>query len=181
MIKEIQENIGKSQEYLKIKEFDNAELILLKNLKISDDSFETYFLLGAISGIKKKYTQAEEYLKKSISLNPSHINSIVNLAIILKKNNQTDNSIKYFKEVLKLEDNNVESLCGLAQIYQEIQNFKEAENYYKKALKINPSHHIANHGYGKLLLKLNRHIDGLKLIEKVSGIIKFKKNNFQII
>jgi tetratricopeptide (TPR) repeat protein len=181
MIKEIQENINKSQEYLKIKEFDSAELILLKNLKISDDSFETYFLLGAISGIKKRYTQAEKYLKKSLSLNPSHIKSIVNLAIILKKDNRTDSSIKYFKEVLKLEDNNVESLCGLAQIYQEIHNFKVAENYYKKALKINPFHHIANHAYGKLLLKLNRHIDGLKLIEKVSGIIKFKKNNIQII
>ena len=41
---EIKSNIDKSQEFLKKKDFNNAELILLENLKISNESFETFFL-----------------------------------------------------------------------------------------------------------------------------------------
>ena len=72
-------------------------------------------------------------------------------------------------------------MCGLAQIFEEEGNFKMAETFFKKVLGINPNHHIANHSYGKLLLKFNQHIKGLKLIEKVSGIIRFKKDILKII
>ena len=53
--------------------------------------------------------------------------------------------------------------------------------FFKKVLEIDSNHHVANHSYGKLLLKLNQHIKGLKLIEKVSGIIRFKKDILKII
>ena len=181
MSDEIKNNIEKAQIFLKNKDFDNAEIVLLRNLKISNKNFETFFLLGAISGIKKKLDEAEAYFKKSISLNSSHINSILNLAIILKKNYKKQDSIFYFEKVISLDDRNIESLCGLAQIYEEQKNYKKAECYFKKALDIDPNHHIANHSYGKLLLKLNQHTYGLKLIEKVSGIIRFKKNSLEII
>lgn len=174
-------NISKSQEFLKKKDFDSAEKILLKNLEISSESFETFFLLGTISGIKKNLDEAKIYLKKAINLNSSHINSLLNLAIIEKKLNKKNESINYFKKILKLDKNNLESLCGLAQIFEEDENFSMAETYFKKVLEIDANHHVANHSYGKLLLKLNHHSDGLKLIEKVSGIIRFKKKNLEII
>lgn len=181
MDKEITNNINKSQEFLKKKDFDNAELVLLKNLDISNDNFETFFLLGVISGIKKELNKSETYLKKSIHLNSSHVNSFLNLAIIKKKMNQKKESINYFKKVIELDKNNLEGLCGLAQIFEEDKNFIMAEDYYKKVIKIDSNHHVANHSYGKLLLKLNQHIKGLKLIEKVSGIIRFKNDNLELI
>ena len=88
MNKEIENNIDKSQKFLKKKDFKNAEKILLNNLEISQNNFETFFLLGTISAINKKLDKAEIYLKKSILLNPSHANSILNLAVILKKKNK---------------------------------------------------------------------------------------------
>ncbi len=181
MNNEIEININKAQELLKEKDFNNAESVLLKNLEISDVSFETFFLLGAISGIKKELSKGEMYLRKAISLNPSHINSFLNLAIILKKIDKKKESIKFFHKVIELDKDNLEALCSLAQIFEEDNNLTMAESYYKKVIKIDSYHHIANHSYGKLLLKLNRHIDGLKLIEKVSGIIRFKKNILEII
>ena len=181
MDKEITDNIKKSQEFLKINDFDNAELILLKNLNISNNSFETFFLLGVISGIKKELTKSETYLKKAINLNSSHVNSFLNLAVIKKRMNQKKESFDYFKKVIELDKDNLEGLCGLAQIFEEDKNFIKAEDYYKKVIKIDSNHHIANHNYGKLLLKLNQHIKGLKLIEKVSGIIRFKNDNLEII
>ncbi len=180
MEKEILDNVKKAQEFLKKKDFDEAELMLLRNLKISDNNFETFFLLGTISGVKKNFDDAEIYLKRAISINNSHINSIKNLAIILKKLDKKKESIKYFKKIIELDKENADSICALAQIYEEDKNLKEAETLYKKVLKINPSHHVTNHAYGKLLLKLNKHIDGLKLIENASGIIRFKKNHLEI-
>ncbi len=180
MDSEIKTNIDKSQEFLRKKDFNSAELILLKNLKISNESFETFFLLGAISGIKKNLQKAETYLQKAINLNSSHINSILNLAIIQKKMNKKIDSIKNFEKVIELDKDNLEGLCGLAQIFEEDEKFTIAETYYNKVLKIEPNHHVANHSYGKLLLKLNQHAQGLKLIEKVSGIIRFQKDNIHI-
>lgn len=181
MANEIKSNINKSQEFLKKKDFNNAELILLKNLEITNDSFETFFLLGTISGIKNDLVRAENYLKKANNLNSSHINCFLNLAIIQKKMNKKNDSINSFEKVLKLDRNNLESLCGLAQIFEEDENFNMAEIYFKKVLEIDSNHHIANHSYGKLLLKLNQHSKGLKLIEKVSGIIRLEKEILKII
>ena len=181
MTKEIDENITKSQNLLSEKKFDAAEIILLKNLKISNNNFETYFLLGSIAGIKKKFEEAENYLKKALNIKSSHITSNLNLAIILNKLNKKQDAIKYFKKATDLDKNNVESLCGIAQVYEEELDFDNAKIFLIKALDINPSHHVANHNYGKLLLKLNKHSEGLKFIEKISGMIKFKSNNFEII
>ncbi len=181
MNEEIKINISKSQEFLKNKDFNNAELTLLKNLDISNENFETYFLLGVISGIKKKFNRSEIYLKKAIDLNSSHINSFLNLAIIKKKLDKKKESFDCFQKVIELDKDNLEALCALAQIFEEDANYNVAETYYKKVIKIDPNHHVANHSYGKLLLKLNQHINGLKLIEKVSGIIRFKKKKLEMI
>ena len=43
MIDNIENNIKKSQEFLKIKDFKSEENILLQNLEISNNSFETFF------------------------------------------------------------------------------------------------------------------------------------------
>ena len=178
---EIKSNIDKSQEFLKKKDFNNAELILLKNLQLSDKSFETFFLLGTIAGIKKNLDKAETYLKKAKNLSSNNVNLFLNLAIIQKKMNKKNESIENFKKVIELDKDNLEGLCGLAQIFEEERNFKMAETFFKKVLEIDSNHHIANHSYGKLLLKLSHHRKGLKLIEKVSGIIRFKKDILKII
>tara|TARA_B100001121_G_C18674135_1_gene615403 strand:- start:1069 stop:1614 length:546 start_codon:yes stop_codon:yes gene_type:complete len=181
MTEEIKSNIKKSQEFLKKKDFNNAELILLKNLEISDKNFETFFLLGTIAGIKKDLIKAETYLKKAESLNSNNENLFLNLAIIQKKINKRNDSIDNFKKVVELNNKNLEGLCGLAQIFEEEGNFNMAKTYFQKVLEIDSNHHIANHSYGKLLLKLNQHIKGLKHIEKVSGIIRFNKDILKII
>ena len=181
MVDEIKSNIDRSKEFLKNKDFNSAELILLKNLELSNESFETFFLLGTIAGIKMNLDQAEIYLKKAKDLNSNNKNLFLNLAIIQKKMNKKDESIYNFKKVIELEKDNLEGLCGLAQIFEEEGNFKMAEAFFKKVLEIDSNHHIANHSYGKLLLKLNQHIKGLKLIEKVSGIIRFNKDTLKII
>ena len=177
----IKSNINKSQEFLKIKDFDSAENCLMKNLEISNDNFETFFLLGVINGIKKKFNNAEVFLKKAIKLNSKHVNLNLNLAIILKKLNRIDESIKFFNNVIELDQNNVEGLCGLAQIYEDKNELDGAEKYFKQALRINPKHQIANHAYGKILLKLNKHKEGLKFIEKASGIIRLTKDKHEIL
>ena len=61
----LKKNLTNIQNLLKNKEFTKAEKLLQDNLKIEKNNFETFFLLGAISGIKKKFDLAETYLKKA--------------------------------------------------------------------------------------------------------------------
>jgi tetratricopeptide (TPR) repeat protein len=177
----IKKNIENAQMLIKEKKFNEAILVLKDNLKISKNNFETYFLLGTINGLKNDMSLAELYLEEAIQINPQHINTILNLAIISKKLGKIDQSIEYFKRLQELDCKNVNCLCGLAQIYDEKRDYIKAEEYFKNAINIDQSHHVANHGYGKLLLKLNKHYHGLKLLEKASGMIKFKKNVIEII
>jgi len=180
MIEDIKKNIEKSQNFLEKKDFANAETLLLKNLKITKENFETFFLLGTIYGIKKDFNKAVSHLEKAIDIKPEHINSILNLAIIFKKIGQTEKSMNCFEKVINLDKRNIESYCGIAEIFEEKGNLREAEVFYQKALNINNLHHIANHRYGKLLFRLNQHVKGLKLIEKVSGMIRFKNETIEI-
>ena len=69
----------------------------------------------------------------------------------------------------------------MAQIYEDKNKLDDTEKYLKQALKINPKHQIANHAYGKILLKLNKHKEGLKFIEKASGIIRLTKDKHEIL
>ena len=180
MIEDIKKNIEKSQNFLKKKDFASAETLLLKNLEITKDNFETFFLLGTIYGIKKDFDKAVSHLEKAVDIKPEHINSILNLAILFKKIGQTEKSMNCFEKVINLDKRNIESYCGIAEIFEEKGNLREAEVFYQKALNINNSHHIANHRYGKLLFRLNQHVKGLKLIEKVSGMIRFKNEIVEI-
>ena len=165
MVEDIKKNIENAQQFLKKKDFVNAESLLLKNLEITKNNFETFFLLGSIYGIKKNFNKAVLYLEKAVDLKPDHIISILNLGIILKKINQTEKSIHCFEKVINLDEKNIESYCGIADIYEEKGKLKEAEVFYR---------------YGKLLFKLNQHVKGLKLIEKVSGMIRFKNETIEI-
>ena len=180
MIEDIKINIEKAQNFLKRKDFANAETLLLKNLEITKDNFETFFLLGTIYGIKKDFDKAVSYLEKAINIKPEHINSILNLAIIFKKIDQNEKSMNCFEKVINLDKKNIESYCGIAEIFEKKGNLREAEIFYQKAIKIDNLHHIANHRYGKLLFRLNQHLKGLKLIEKVSGMIRFKNETIEI-
>ena len=74
---------------------------------------------------------------------------------------------------------NVNSLCGIAQIFEKKNNLKSAREYYYQVLEIDSNHHVANHSLGKLLLKLNKHKEGLKLIQKASGMIRFQQNEIK--
>ena len=96
------------------------------------------------------------------------------------KIDQTEKSKNCFEKVINLDKKNIESYCGIAEIFEKKGNLKEAEIFYKKAIKIDDLHHIANHRYGKLLFRLNQHLKGLKLIEKVSGMIRFKNETIEI-
>ena len=180
MLEDIKKNIEDAQQFLKNKDFAKAETLLLKNLEITKNNFETFFLLGSIYGIKKDFNKAILHLEKAINIKPEHINSILNLAIIFKKIDQTEKSKNCFEKVIILDKNNVESYCGIAEIFEKKGNLREAEIFYQKAIKIDNLHHIANHRYGKLLFRLNQHLKGLKLIEKVSGMIRFKNETIEI-
>ena len=177
----VSDNFKKAKNFLDNKEFDKAEDLLKENLKITNNNFETLFLLGSISGIKKNFSSSENYFKQAININPMNSNALMNLAIISQKLNKLEDAIDYFKKSLELNSKNVNSLCGIAHIFEKKNNLKSAKEYYQSVLDIDPNHHVANHSLGKLLLKLNKHREGLKLIQKVSGIIRFQQNEFKII
>jgi cytochrome c-type biogenesis protein CcmH/NrfG len=69
----------------------------------------------------------------------------------------------------------------LGNTLKELGRLKEAEVSYKKALSIDPTRKKTLVGYGNLLLKFNKHLDGLKFIDEGQGVIVFTESSFKII
>jgi len=57
----------------------------------------------------------------------------------------------------------------------------ESKKYFEKVINLYPNNPEVAQGYGKLLLKLNQHNEGLKYIKKGTKFIRFTEKNYKII
>ena len=69
----------------------------------------------------------------------------------------------------------------MGKILGELNYLNQAKKYYEKALNLNPNINETLDEYGKILLKLNKHAEGLNFIRKGTGFIRFEEKNFSLI
>ena len=90
-------------------------------------------------------------------------------------------NVNNFNEELKLDKSNKDALNNIAKIYKDLNNYEKSIIYYEKCLNIDSNYKNACLGYGGLLLKLNKHNEGLKYLQKGTGFIRFNGDKVQII
>ena len=66
-------------------------------------------------------------------------------------------------------------------VFNLLKQYNKAISSYEKARNLDPNNKVNKIGYGKLLLKLNKHNKGLSSIVEGQGVIKFMETDFKII
>jgi Flp pilus assembly protein TadD len=83
--------------------YDAAEVILMKAVADSPQSYRAWFDLGYVYGQTKRPNDAINAYRKSVAANPEIFESTLNLGILLGRQGNTDDSIKYLKAATQLK------------------------------------------------------------------------------
>tara|TARA_E500000178_G_scaffold329206_1_gene359893 strand:+ start:457 stop:1017 length:561 start_codon:yes stop_codon:yes gene_type:complete len=174
----------KEKAYLEFKKSNYSKTINLLNNIIKQDITKDsacYFLLGTSYFHSNNLDLAEKNLKISFELNPNFYDTIYNLGIIARLKENISEAINYFTKALNLNLKSIKTLIQLGECYEINKSFEDAKNFYSRAIEIDENNKFANKGLSRILIKFGYHKLSMKYLQKSSGLIRFKENNYEII
>ncbi len=154
--------------------YDLAQELFLKGLKIQPNSAATYFELSGIYDYKKEGNEAVDAAKKAVDLNAGNDWYKTNLAVIYQKYGLYEASLKLYEELAEMHPEKQEYLFTLSENYLMLGKKREALAVYDKIQqKLGNTEELAMHKQS-LYLQLGE-IDNA--IKEVENLIKEHPNN----
>ncbi|MFX0099300.1 MAG: tetratricopeptide repeat protein [Candidatus Hodarchaeota archaeon] len=135
-------------------ELEDARVYLEKSLQILQSNLLSWYLLGNLYFVEKKYDSAENAYKKGLKqCDASNLEILSNLGMTLMKTEKFDESEDFFMKALEIDKNNPFILNNLGLLYELREKFDDALNYYEKAVRADPKDKELWYNYGNLLGK----------------------------
>lgn len=113
-----------------------------------------------------RVNEAEKYFLKALKIDPTHPHTLFGLALVYAEKGQTDLENLYLRRTTDSEPDFYEAYYNLAINLQDEGKLEDAEAEYRKVLDRNPKHILARQNLGLLLSRLERHEEGVKLLER---------------
>jgi hypothetical protein len=120
-----------------------------KAISLHSSDYMTYYELGYINLVQKKYPPAITYFSKSIELNDKYGNSNYNLAFAYLYTDDRQNAIKYAIKSIDLYDDKAykaDAARMTGEIYGELNDHKNEIYYYNLSDKIDPKNYYTLKG-----------------------------------
>ncbi len=114
----------------------------------------THFELG-------QWDKAEPLYREAIRMEPRLPLAHYNLGVLLQQKRDFPAARRAFEAALVHQPRFPEALNNLANTLTELRDLPGAEACYRQAIAFHPSFSYAHHGLGLLLVKQNRHTEGL--------------------
>ena len=150
--------------------FEIAQNLYEKILKISPDHFKVIFLLGTLSAQIKNFDKAKQLLQKAIQIQPNNVDAHNNLGSAQKETGENQKAINSYEKVIKINPNYSSAHNNLGTIYKEIGEQQKAISCFEKAIQINPQYVEAHNKLGRLLIELGRYHEALECYRKQISI-----------
>lgn len=147
-----------------------------KAISLHQEGYMTYYELGYINLLQKKYTQAVDYFNKSIELNDKYGNSTYNLAFAYLYQGDQTNALKYAIKSIALYDDKAykgDAARMSAEIYGKLNDSKNEIRYYELSDKIDPQNYYTL----KMLLAKYVNINDLKEKETLNTFYSLAPEN----
>ena len=128
-----------------------------------------------------KFAEAEKTYLKCLNTEPVSILSINNLAKLYYNMGQFNKALPILRKSLLIKDDQESVIELTAQCLFELSLTKQTDTFCSEALKKFPQNKYLKTFYGKNLLRLNRHSEGLKYLNESSGMIEFGEKDFKIV
>lgn len=115
-----------------------------KAISIHSVDYMTYYEMGYINELQKKYHEATDYFLKSVELNDKYANAYYNLAYAYLYQDDRTNALKYAIKSIDLYDDKTykaDAARMTGEIYGELNDDKNEINYYESSDKTDPKNY----------------------------------------
>jgi len=160
---------------VKINNFVNAKVLLLKILDIEPDNFDALNIIGVINGKENKHIEAINFFKKAQKIRPDNNLVNFNLGKALSEIGNDLDAINYYKIAIRLDKNHLGSWLNFGKSLHQLEKYDEAISYYDQAIKLKPDYFEAHYNKANTLKILKRYDEA---IIHYSQAIKLKPDYF---
>ena len=158
-----------------------AKVELEKIIDLKKDDYQAHHVLGVVCAKLNDFDKAIDNLNLSIKINPKNKGVYFELGNLYRLQNNNNQSKNNFLKAINLDQNFIEAYISLAKINENENNLLEADKIYQKALSVNSEHLQLNKAYANFLIRIGEISKGLSFQYKYSGVIRFNKNNLEIV
>lgn len=126
------------QNLLKTGRYDEAERRLRDICAGSTTDAESWFMLGALSGMRGNAVDAEDCFRKALALSPGLFQARFNLGIALRDQGRFDEARVELEAVIAAQPSHAEAYNALGYVFTRLERPDEAERCFHAALARNP-------------------------------------------
>jgi len=138
-------------EYARAGDFENAERMYRKALKMNSSHKSAHVMLGAILGERGEYEEAVKHFNDAISIDPKLIEAYNNLGYIYMWKGDSEAAFGSFIRAVSINPRMVEAHIGIGVLRFETGEYGLAEKRFRTALGIRENSMAARVGLAKAL------------------------------
>lgn len=154
------------QDLLKMGRYDEAERRLRDVCAGSTADAESWFMLGALSGMRGNAVGAEDCFRKALALRPGLFQARFNLAIALRDQDRFDEARVELEAVIATQPGHAEAHNALGYVFTRLERPDEAERCFHAALARNPVFPDALTNLGNVLSSRGRWQEAVRLYRR---------------
>ena len=128
----------------------------------------------------ENFEKAEIYFKECMKNEPVPLVCVNNFAKLYFNYKKYSLALPLLQKSLSQNSQQVQMVEIAANCLFDLGMKKETDNFCKEMLKKFPDNKTIKYYYGKNLLRINKHQEGLDLIKESSGVIEFGEKKFKL-
>ena len=146
--------------------FDSADLILKRVLKVDSKNLPALHILGLIRASQSNFREAAEFLARAARIHPSDASIQYNLAKALSDSGDDQAALSHHKKSVALAPNNPEAWLSYGKTASNLGRYEDALARYDKALSLKPDYAEAALNKGATLKELRRYEEAITFAEQ---------------
>ena len=133
--------------------------------------------LGMTLNILRRHEEAIASYKKAIHYKPDLDTAYYNLGNATNALGDSDGAIVHYNKATALNPNYTEAHTNLGVALSTLGRYEEADKSFSRAIELDPDHRAAISGKARVLLRCANYKDGLPMLERAEGKIRFEVDN----
>jgi len=161
MNQEIFKMMAKAIQCFQSENYDEAERILSKVLKLQPKNFDALHISGVMKGVKNQHQEALEFFRKALRIDPNNSWLNFNIAKAFSEIGDEDKALKYHWNATKLNPSHPEAWVNFGTSLSNLKKFKESLECLITAIDLRPDYAEAWTNRGVVLTKLEQFEEAL--------------------
>ena len=146
--------------------FEIAQDLYEKILKISPDHFKVIFLLGTLAAQTKNFDKAKQLLQKATQIQPNNADAHNNLGSAQKETGENQKAINSYEKAIQINSNYANTHNNLGVVLKEVGKYQKAISCFEKAIQINPNYVEAHNNLGVVLKEVGKYQKAINCFER---------------